>query len=248
MRTRSTSCAGFSRPRSSGAGARDRRMGAGPIYLDYAATTPVDARVAAAMNECLTQDGTFGNPSSQHYYGCNARARVEQARTQVAALIQARAADLVWTSGATESNNLAILGSARAAGRRVAGKPAGHLVTARREHKSVLDPCRQLERERFSVTYLTPDREGLIDPDAVRGALRDDTVLVSIMQANNEVGVLQDIAAIGAFCRERGVALHVDAAQSAGKIGIEVERLGADLVGFTAHKLYGPKGIGALYV
>jgi cysteine desulfurase len=213
-----------------------------PIYLDYAATSPADARVAAAMSECLTRDGVFGNPSSMHQHGRQARARVERARAQAAALIHAEPQQLVWTSGATESNNLAILGTARAAAKR-----GRHLVSARTEHKSVIDPCRRLEHEGFHVTWLDTDREGLMAPERVRAALRDDTVLVSIMHANNEIGVLQDIEAIAAICRERAVPLHVDAAQSAGKVAVDVTRLQCDLLSFTAHKLYGPKGIGALY-
>ncbi len=215
-----------------------------PIYLDHAATTPVEGRVAALMSECLTAAGGHGNPSSEHLYGRAARARVEQARAQAAALIGCRPADLVWTSGATESNNLAILGGVRGA----AGARRGHVVTARSEHKSVLDACGALEREGFRISYLLPDPQGLIDAEAVRAALREDTLLVSIMHANNETGVLQDIAAIAAVCHERDVCLHVDAAQSVGKVPVDVAALGADLLGFTAHKLYGPKGIGALYV
>jgi len=213
-----------------------------PIYLDYAATSPVDPRVAAAMSECLTRDGIFGNPASMHHYGHLARARVEQARAQVAALIRAPAPQMIWTSGATESNNLAILGTARAMARR-----GRHLITARTEHKAVLDPCHRLEQEGFQVTFLDTDRDGLIAPEQVRAALRDDTVLVSIMQANNEIGVLQPIEAIGEICQAHGTPLHVDAAQSAGKIDIDVARLKCDLLSFTAHKLYGPKGIGTLY-
>jgi cysteine desulfurase len=214
-----------------------------PVYLDYAATSPVDPRVAAAMAECLTRTGTFGNPSSLHLHGRRARARVESARAQAAALIHVPPPQLVWTSGATESNNLAILGTARAAVRR-----GRHLLTVRTEHKSVIDSCRRLEHEGFQVTYLETDRDGLVDPQQLRAALRDDTVLVSVMHANNEIGVLQDIEAIAAICRERGVPLHVDASQSAGKLAVDVERLGCELLSFTAHKIYGPKGIGALYV
>ena len=213
-----------------------------PVYLDYAATSPTDARVAAAMSECLTIDGVFGNPSSMHPHGRLARECVERARAQAAALIHVPPQQLIWTSGATESNNLAILGSARAAAKR-----GRHLVTARTEHKSVIDPCRRLEHEGFHITWLDTDPAGLIAPERVREALREDTVLVSIMHANNEIGVLQDIEAIAAICRERAVPLHVDAAQSAGKIAVDVTRLQCDLLSFTAHKLYGPKGIGALY-
>jgi cysteine desulfurase len=213
-----------------------------PVYLDYAATSPVDVRVAAAMAQCLTHDGIFGNPSSMHQHGRLARALVERARAQAAALIHAEPQQLVWTSGATESNNLAILGTARAAARR-----GRHLVSARTEHKAVLDPCHRLEQEGFKVTWLDTDSQGVIAPQALRAALRADTVLVSIMHANNEIGVLQDIEAMAAICRERAVPLHVDAAQSAGKIEVDVRRLQCDLLSFTAHKLYGPKGIGALY-
>jgi cysteine desulfurase len=215
---------------------------AAPIYMDYAATSPVDPRVAEAMAGCLTREGVFGNPASMHPFGQVARARVEQARAQVGALIHAPAPQLVWTSGATESNNLAILGTARAM-----AKHGRHLISVRTEHKSVLDPCKRLELEGFQVSYLDTDRDGLVDPHQLHELLRDDTVLVSVMHANNEIGVLQDIESIGAICQARGVPLHVDAAQSAGKIQIDVRHLNCDLLSFTAHKLYGPKGIGALY-
>ncbi len=214
-----------------------------PAYFDYAATTPVDPRVAAAMSECLTREGSFGNPSSLHYYGRSARERVEQGRAEVAALTRGRSTDLTFTSGATESNNLAVLGTARAAGKR-----GRHVITSRIEHKSVLDACRQLEQEGFAVSYLKPERDGLIAAATLEAALRPDTVLVSLMHANNEIGVLQDIPSIAARCHARGVPLHVDAAQSVGKVEVDVGALGADLLSFTAHKLYGPKGIGALYL
>jgi cysteine desulfurase len=214
------------------------------IYLDYAATTPVDPAVMRAMSACMGSEGDFGNPgSTTHRFGRHAAARVETARAQVAALLSAEPDEVIFTSGATESNNLAVLGIARTNADR-----GRHLVTSRIEHKAVLDPCKRLEKEGFSVTYLTPDRSGRIDPEAVRAALRPDTVLVSIMFANNEIGVVQDVSAIGAVCRERGVTFHTDAAQAVGKIAVDLGKLPVDILSFTAHKLYGPKGAGALYV
>jgi cysteine desulfurase len=214
-----------------------------PVYLDYAATTPVDAAVAQAMSDCLTSDGDFGNAASTHVYGRRAAARIERARAQVAALVGAQPEEIVFTSGATESNNLAILGCARANADR-----GRHLVTARTEHKAVLDPCHRLEKEGFSVSWLTPAPAARIDPAAFAAALRPDTVLASLMFANNETGVLEDVAAIGALCRERGVPFHSDCAQAAGKVPLQLPALAVDFASFTAHKLYGPKGIGALYV
>jgi len=218
-------------------------MSSAVLYLDYAATTPVDRAVASAMNECLTANGDFGNPSSAHAYGAAAAARIERARAQVAALLGAQPPEIVFTSGATESNNLAILGCARANTQR-----GRHIVTSRTEHKSVLDPCHRLEKEGFSVSWLTPGRTGRLDPGQLAGALRADTVLVSVMCVNNETGVIEDIAAVSKLCRERGIPLHTDCAQAAGKVPLDLPSLGADFASLTAHKLYGPKGIGALYV
>jgi cysteine desulfurase len=214
-----------------------------PLYLDYAATTPVDAAVAQVMSECLSRDGAFGNPASAHAFGQAAAQRVAAARAQVAALINASADEIVFTSGATEANNLAILGVCRAQADR-----GRHLVSMRTEHKAVLDPCRHLERAGASVTYLSPDASGRLTVAQLAGALRADTVLVSVMYANNETGVLQDVPALAALCRGRGIAFHTDCAQAAPRMALDVRALPVDLLSFTAHKLYGPKGIGALYL
>ena len=215
-----------------------------PIYLDYSATTPVDPRVADAMCGCLTLDGVFGNPASRsHSFGWEAEQLTDKARRDVAELINADPKEIVWTSGATESNNLAIKGAAH-----FYQKKGKHIVTAKTEHKAVLDTCRQLEREGFEVTYLDVEPNGLLDLDKFRAALRDDTILASVMHVNNEIGVIQDITAIGEICRENKIIFHVDGAQSAGKVPIDLGAMKVDLMSFSAHKIYGPKGMGALYV
>ena len=213
-----------------------------PIYLDYSATTPVDPRVAAKMIPYISEH--FGNPASRsHPYGWTAEKAVENARLEVAKLVGADPREIVWTSGATESNNLAIKGAAN-----FYSEKGKHLITLTTEHKAVIDPMRELERQGFSATYLDPEPNGLLDIAKLKAAIRPDTVLVSVMMVNNEIGVIQDIVAIGNLCRENGIIFHVDAAQATGKVAIDLEQLPVDLMSFCAHKTYGPKGIGALYV
>ena len=214
------------------------------IYLDYASTTPVDPRVASKMMEYLTPDGEFGNPASRsHRYGWKADDAVEEARSHVANLVNADPREIVWTSGATEADNLAVKGVAR-----FYKSKGNHIITSKIEHKAVLDPCRQLEREGFEVTYLEPDEFGIIHASQVEDAIKDTTILVSLMHINNELGTLNDLDAIGKITREAGVFFHVDAAQSTGKVEIDLSKLQVDLMSFSAHKTYGPKGIGALFV
>ena len=215
-----------------------------PIYLDYSSTTPVDERVAKKMAECLTKEGTFGNPASRsHSFGWDSEKLIDEARQNVAKLINADKREIVWTSGATESDNLAIKGAAHFYKER-----GNHLITLSTEHKAVLDTMRHLEAEGFEVTYLDPQSNGLVNMDDLKKAITDKTILISIMHVNNEIGVIQDLESIGKLCRERKIIFHVDAAQSPGKVEVDVNKFNIDLLALSAHKAYGPKGIGALYV
>ncbi len=215
-----------------------------PIYMDYASTTPVDPRVAKKISDHLTLDGNFGNPASRsHKFGWQAEEAVEEARSHVANLVNCDPREIVWTSGATEADNLAIKGIAN-----FYKKNGKHIITSKIEHKAVLDPCRQLERDGFEVTYLEPNEGGLITAEAISNAIREDTILISIMHINNELGTINDLDSIGTLAREKGIFFHVDAAQSTGKVAIDLTSLPVDLMSFSAHKTYGPKGIGALFV
>ena len=214
-----------------------------PIYLDYASTTPVDSRVIEKMQDCLSLEGNFGNPASRsHIFGWKAEEAVEEARSNVAALVNCDPREIVWTSGATESDNLAIKGAAR-----FYKDKGNHIITSKIEHKAVLDSCRQLEREGFQVTYLDPDNTGIISPTQVIDAITEDTILVSLMHVNNEIGVINDIQGIAEITRSKGIIFHVDAAQSTGKVEIDLKKFKIDLMSFSSHKTYGPKGIGAMY-